>query len=125
MGGALGLPAGAAAALVAWTFGGGATTGLVLAALAAAWLGALTTPPGAVVAAAQCWACFDGFVVHRFGSLGGGRADLLALAVVAGAGLAVAAAATVVRRHRVGSATRGYPAVRIPAVLPRVGSMPE
>jgi hypothetical protein len=85
--------------MVAWGFGGSPTTGLVLATAAAVTLGAMTIAPGAVVAAVLCWACYDGFVLHSLGTLEGGHADLVALAVVVAAALA-AQLVGAVTRHR-------------------------
>ncbi len=104
VGAVLGLPAGAVAALVAWAFGGSPVAGAVFAAAAAATIAALSTAAGALGAAALCWACADGFVLNRFGVLGGGRTDLVALAVVAGAATLAFAAATVLRGRRQGRA---------------------
>jgi hypothetical protein len=97
VGGALGLPAGVVAAFAAWAFDGNPTTGIVLAAVAAMALAALTTTTGAVVAGALSWACYDGFVLHRFGTLEGGRADLVALGVVVAAAVAAQLVGAVVR----------------------------
>ncbi|OLT12496.1 hypothetical protein BJF78_24475 [Pseudonocardia sp. CNS-139] len=98
LGGTLGLPAGAVAAMAAWASGGSPVAGAVLAAVAAAALAAVTTPVGALGAAALCWACADGFVVNRFGTLGGGARDLWLLAVVAAAAAAAWTAGALVRR---------------------------
>lgn len=100
VGGVLGLPAGAVAAMAAWAFGGSPTTGLVLATAAAVTLGAIATTPGAVLAAALCWACYDGFVLHSLGTLEGGRADLVALAVVVGAAVAAQLVGALTRHAR-------------------------
>jgi hypothetical protein len=97
VGGVLGLPAGAVAAIAAWAFDGNPTTGIVLAAVAAMALAALTTTTGAVVSGALSWACYDGFVLHRFGTLEGGRADLVALGVVVVAVVAAQLVGAVVR----------------------------
>lgn len=88
MGAALGLPVGVAAALATWLLGGDHTVGLVLATAAAAWVASQTTVAAALVATLQCWACFDGFVLHRLGSLESGPADVAALALIAAAALA-------------------------------------
>ena len=114
VGAVLGLPLGAVAALGAWVFGGGAATGLTLALAAAVWLGTATSVLGGVVAAAQTWACYDGFVLHRFGTLQGGRADLVALGVIAAAALVTGGVIRAVRHTRTSVALRGYPAVRFP-----------
>jgi hypothetical protein len=97
VGGVLGLPAGAVAAFAAWAFDGNPTTGIVLAAVGAMALAALTTTTGAVVAGALSWACYDGFVLHRFGTLEGGRADVVALGVVVVAAVAARLVGAVVR----------------------------
>jgi hypothetical protein len=97
VGGALGLPAGAVAAIAAWAFDGNPTTGIVLAAVAAMALAALTTTTGAVVTGALSWACYDGFVLHRLGTLEAGRADLVALGVVVVAAVAAQLVGAVVR----------------------------
>jgi hypothetical protein len=101
VGATLGLPAGAVATIVAWAFGGAPGTGIVLAAVAAAALAAATSAPGALGAAAQCWACADGFVLNRFGTLGDGHADLVALVAVLTAATAAHVLAVLVRRVRV------------------------
>jgi hypothetical protein len=123
VGAVLGLPAGAVAALVAWAFGGAPVAGVVLAAAAAATLAAVTTPLGALGAAALCWACADGFVLHRFGTLGDGRADLLALAAVAAAAAVAYLVGATVRHVRAARLARGYAARDIPVPLPRVGTV--
>jgi K+-sensing histidine kinase KdpD len=127
VGGVLGLPAGAVAALTAWAFAGDHTTGLVFAALAAITLAALTTTIGAAVAACLCWACFDGFVLHRFGTLEASRNDLLALGVVLGAALAVRGVAAAVRyagtSGRTTEAPRGYAASVLPEAPARIRSL--
>jgi hypothetical protein len=107
VGGVLGLPAGAVAAMAAWALGGSPTTGLVLATAAAATLGAIATTPGAVVAATLCWACYDGFVLHTLGTLEGGRADLVALAVVVVAALAAQLVGAVTRHAQAVGAGSG------------------
>jgi hypothetical protein len=43
--------------------------GLVLLAVTAATVGALTTPIAALGSAAQCWACYTGFLLNRLGVL--------------------------------------------------------
>ncbi|MDT7710568.1 MAG: hypothetical protein QOG20_6175 [Pseudonocardiales bacterium] len=110
LGAVLGLPVGAATALGAWPFGGGPVVGLVLIIAAALWLGSATTAVGGVIAAVQMWGCYDGFVLHRLGTLHDGRADLLALGMAAGAALvahAVTRAVIVASRHaRAGVALR-------------------
>ncbi len=115
VGGALGLPAGAAAALLADVVGTGPTGGLVLAAAVAAVLGAVTSPRGALVAAAQVWACWDGFVLHRLGTLQADGADLAGIAAVAGVAL-VASVLVAVRARRAARPRRYAPVRGIPIV---------
>jgi hypothetical protein len=122
VGGVLGLPAGAVAAIAAWVFAGDHTTGLVLAAAAAVILAAMTTTVGAVVTASLTWACYDGFVLHRFGTLEGGRGDLIALGIVVGAALAARGAAAVVRHVRTTESRRDYPSTVLPEAQPRIRS---
>ena len=128
-GAALGLPAGAVASLVTWTFGGDPTTGLVLATLAAVAIGASTSWTGTVVAALQCWACLDGFVLHRFGSLHAGAADLLALGVVAGVALAAhlvtALLIAVLRRRRTSVVLPGYAVALVVGARSRAAGVAE
>lgn len=100
VGAALGLPAGAVAALVTCGLGGALGLGVALAAVVAAAISAVTTGPGALLGAAQCWACIDGFVVNRFGVLRADRTDLIALAVVLTAAVAAVLLAAIWRRMR-------------------------
>ncbi|MCH6170496.1 hypothetical protein [Pseudonocardia alaniniphila] len=123
VGGVLGLPAGAVAAIAAWAFAGDHTMGLVFAAAAAVTLAAMTTTVGAVVTASLSWACYDGFVLHRFGTLEGGRGDLIALGIVVGAALTARAAAAVVQHIRTTESRRDYPADVPPEARPRIRSM--
>jgi K+-sensing histidine kinase KdpD len=123
VGGVLGLPAGAIAAIAAWAFAGDHTTGLVFAAGAAVILASMTTTVGAVVTASLCWACFDGFVLHRFGTLDGGRDDLVALGIVVAAALAARAIAAVVRHIRTPEGQRDYAAPVLPEARSRVRSL--
>ncbi len=124
-GAALGLPAGAAGALLTWTLGGDPTIGLVLAAATAVWLAALTTPLGALVAAAQCWACFDGFVVHRLGTLEGGPVDIVAFGIVACAAVAAQAVRAMATRGRTSTRLRSYPHLRFPGPLSSAGTVAQ
>lgn len=138
---ALGLPAGAVAALMAAVVphgatvgvafrlgagaiaagssggvaGSGALLGIVLVALVAGVLGAVTEPLPALGAAAQVWACWDGFVRHGLGMLAFGPGDLTVLGVVAAAALATAGVAALHRQRGVG--VRGYAAGQLPAFL--------
>ena len=123
VGGVLGLPAGAVAAITAWAFAGDHTTGLVFAAAAAVILAAMTTTVGAVVTASLSWACYDGFVLHRFGTLESGRGDLIALGIVVGAALAARTVAAVVRHVRTAEIRRDYPADMPSEARPRIRSM--
>jgi hypothetical protein len=83
---ALGLVAGLAATLLAWVFGAGTepVVGLLAATSAAAAVAWWTAVPDGLAAAAVCWACYDGFVVHRFGELGFGGDDIAALLIMLG-----------------------------------------
>lgn len=89
MGSAVGFAAGTAGTVVAWLLGAGATPliGLVLLTVVAAVVDALTSLPGALAGATQCWALYDGFVAHRLGELSFAAPDLTSLAVVLGAGV--------------------------------------
>jgi hypothetical protein len=98
VGAALGLPAGAVAALVTCGLGGALGLGIALAAAIAAAISTVTTGPGALLSAAQCWACIDGFIVNRFGELRADRTDLIALAVVLTAAVAAALLTAIWRR---------------------------
>jgi len=111
------------APLLAGLFAGAVLIGtLVLVAPASALPAGLHTALGptvtvaaqaTAVAAGACWACFDGFVAHRFGTLHANPADLIALAVVAGAALGACAVRTVI--------ARGCPGFRMPRTLPGTG----
>ena len=98
VGAALGLPAGAVTALVTCGLGGALGLGIALAAVVAAAISMVTTGPGALLGAAQCWACIDGFVVNRFGELRADRTDLIALAVVLTTAVAAALLVAIWRR---------------------------
>jgi hypothetical protein len=100
VGAALGLPAGAVTALVTCGLGGALGLGIALAAVVAAAISMVTTGPGALLGAAQCWACIDGFVVNRFGELRADRTDLVALAVVVTAAVTTTLLAAIWRRMR-------------------------
>ena len=123
VGGVLGLPAGAVAAIAAWAFAGDHTTGLVFAAAAAVILAAMTTTVGAVVTASLSWACYDGFVLHRFGTLDIGHGDLIALGIVVGAALAARAGAAIGRHARTAESRHDYPANMPSEARPRIRSM--
>lgn len=100
---ALGLPAGVAAVLVTSLLGGNPVLGLLLAVAVAVAVGTRTAPVAATAAGAVCWACYDGFVVHRLGELGADPIDLVTLAVVTGAAFV---GSMIVRR--------GYPGLPMP-----------
>lgn len=106
---ALGLPAGVAAVLATWLLGGEPSIGLLLVTVAAVAVGARTAPTTAITAAAVCWACYDGFVVHREGVLG---VDTTSLSMVVGGAL-VAAVARALVLHRP-TVRPAYPVLRIP-----------
>ncbi|NMH98857.1 hypothetical protein [Pseudonocardia acidicola] len=109
-GGALGLPVGVVAAVVASTLGDTRVTGLVFAAAAAAGVALLTTAPGALAAAAQCWAVYDGFEVNRFGQLGGTRPELVVLGAVCLVALIARFAVALRTAQRPSRRRRSYPA---------------
>jgi hypothetical protein len=70
--------------------------GLGVVLLAAAAVAAITTLPGAVAAAAQCWALWDGFLVNGLGCLSADRGGWQGLVLlVAAAAVACLAAATI------------------------------
>lgn len=89
---------------------------LVLLALAALLVGAVTTVAGAVAAAVQGWAVYSGFVVNRLGELRMAPADrsallvLLAVAVLAGlVATAMRSAGAPARRRSTGWRSTGLP----------------
>ena len=71
VGSAIGFGAAIGATLLSWCLGAGdrPEVGLVLLAAVAVGVGATTTLPGALAAAAQCWGMYSGFELHRFGEL--------------------------------------------------------
>jgi hypothetical protein len=71
VGSAIGFGAAIVATLLGWCLGAGdrPAVGLVLLAAVAVGVGATTTLPGALAAAAQCWGMYSGFELHRFGEL--------------------------------------------------------
>ncbi|MBC8090594.1 MAG: hypothetical protein H7Y15_01325, partial [Pseudonocardia sp.] len=77
--------------------------GLLVVTAVACAVGSRLPPLAALASGAMCWACFDGFVVHRLGELGADPIDLTTLAVVASAALVTG---VIVRR--------GYPGVPMP-----------
>jgi len=101
VGSALGLFAGTAAALLGAALDGHDHPALGLALLGgtAVTIAGLTSAAGALAAAAQCWALWDGFLVNRFGELTITRASALALLVLAVVAPVVAATG---RRLRAG-----------------------
>ena len=101
VGSALGLLAGTAAALLGAALDARDHPALGLALLGgtAVTIAGLTSAAGALAAAAQCWALWDGFLVNRFGELTITRASALALLVVAVVAPVVAATG---RRLRAG-----------------------
>lgn len=98
---------GVAVAVVTSALGGDPGIGLALAVVTSVLIGARTTVPGAVVTAALCWACFDGFAVNRLAVLGASRGELTALGGLAAAALVTSAVRAVI--------ARGYPARVQPA----------
>ncbi len=89
LGFALGFVAGVVVTILACLLGAGRepAVGFVLLAATAAAVGALTTPIGALSSATQCWALYTGFVLNRFGVLTFDHRSLIALAVMALAGI--------------------------------------
>jgi hypothetical protein len=86
-GSALGFAGAIVATLLGWALGVGThpQVGLVPLAGVAVCVGATTTLPGALSAAAQCWGMYSGFELHRFGELrldGPSRAGLVLLVVL-------------------------------------------
>jgi hypothetical protein len=97
MGSALGLGAGTVTTLAAAGLGAHAAPafGLALLTAAAVATAATTTLPGALGAAVQCWALWDGFLVNDLGQLTLTRQSTPALALIAvSAGLASLVATT-------------------------------
>jgi hypothetical protein len=108
-GSAMGFGAAIVATAFGWCLGAGERpeVGLVLLAAVAAGVGATTTLPGALAAAAQCWGMYSGFELHRFGELrldASSRSALVLLLTVGVAasllGLAATAAGQVGRPGR-------------------------
>jgi hypothetical protein len=86
-GSALGFAGAIVATLLGWALGVGThpQVGLVPLAAVAVCVGATTTLPGALSAAAQCWGMYSGFELHRFGELrldGPSRSGLVLLVVL-------------------------------------------
>ena len=87
VGSALGFAGAIVATLLGWALGAGTypQIGLVPLAAVALGVGATTTLPGALAAAAQCWGMYSGFELHRFGELrldGPSRSGLVLLVVL-------------------------------------------
>ena len=86
---ALGFVAGVVTTIVAWMIGAGhdPAMGLLLLIAAAAMVGILTTPIGALASALQCWAFYTGFLLNRQGVLTFDHASRSALAIIVFAGV--------------------------------------
>jgi len=87
IGSALGFAGAIVATLLGWVIGAGThpQVGLVPLAAVAICVGATTTLPGALAAAAQCWGMYSGFELHRLGELrldGPSRSGLVLLLVL-------------------------------------------
>jgi hypothetical protein len=121
VGSAIGFGAAIVATALGWCVGAGdrPEVGLVLLAAVAVGVGATTTLPGALAAAAQCWGMYSGFELHRLGELrldAPGRPALVLL-------LTVGVAASLLGLAAAGQAGR---AGRSPAVrrVDRAGARP-
>ncbi len=75
----------------------GPDIGLVLLAVVAVSVGAMTTVPGAVIGAAQCWALYTGFLDNRFGVLSMDDNSEFALHLLLSVGFAASVVALLVR----------------------------
>jgi hypothetical protein len=97
---ALGFLAGAVTAIVASMIGAGhdPAVGLLLLTAAAALVGALTTPIGALASALQCWAFYTGFLLNRQGVLTLDHPSRTALAIIVFAGVVPSLLLTAARR---------------------------
>jgi hypothetical protein len=86
---ALGFVAGVVTTIVAAMIGAGhdPAVGLLLLTAAAAMVGTLTTPLGALASAWQCWAFYTGFLLNRQGVLTFDHASRSALAIIVFAGV--------------------------------------
>lgn len=86
---ALGFVAGAVTTILAWMTGAGhdPAVGLLLLTAAAAMVGTLTTPIGALASALQCWAFYTGFLLNRLGVLTFNHPSRTALAIIVFAGV--------------------------------------
>lgn len=87
---ALGFVAGAVTTIAAGMIGAGHdhAVGLLLLTAAAAMVGTLTTPIGALASALQCWAFYTGFLLNRQGVLTFDHPSRTALAIIVFAGVA-------------------------------------
>lgn len=75
----------------------GPEVGLVLLAVVAVSVGAVTTVPGAMLGAAQCWALYTGFLHNELGVLSMDGNSRFALHLLLSVGLAASVLALVVR----------------------------
>jgi hypothetical protein len=91
--------------------------GLLLGALAAGAIGALSTTTGAAAAAAVCWAADDGFTLNRLGELHAAAADLRAFEYILGVALLCRASAAALRAARAFVRSGTGDSVALPAVL--------
>jgi hypothetical protein len=100
LGFALGFAASTVTTIVAGMIGAShdPAVGLLLLTAAAAMLGALTTPIGALASALQCWAFYTGFLLNRQGVLTLDHLSRNALAVIVLAGVVPSLLLTAVRR---------------------------
>lgn len=114
-----GLIAATAAPLLAWTLDARtvAVGGLVLAALAAVLIAALSTTAAAIDTAAVCWAAYDGFALNRLGELHLAAADLRALGYIVGAALSFRCLAAALRAVRAAARTSTELSIPLPAEL--------
>ena len=97
---ALGFLAGALTTIVASMIGAGhdPAVGLLLLTAAAAMVGTLTTPIGALASALQCWAFYTGFLLNRQGVLTFDHPSRTALAIIVFAGVVPTLLLTAARR---------------------------
>jgi hypothetical protein len=107
-GSALGFGAAIAATLLGWALGAGTNPeiGLVPLAAVAVCVGATTTLPGALAAAAQCWGMYSGFELHRFGELRLDPPARSALVLLVVLGLAASVLGLVAHAARTAGSTR-------------------
>ncbi|MDT7678263.1 MAG: hypothetical protein QOD82_6165 [Pseudonocardiales bacterium] len=128
VGSAIGFGAAIVATLLGWCLGAGdrPAVGLVLLAAVAVGVGATTTLPGALAAAAQCWGMYSGFELHRFGELrldASSRSALVLLLTVGVAASLLGLAATG-QASRAGRSPAGRPVERggVGMVISHTGS---